>query len=374
MIWLVFVLMTGAAVLCALWPLARRRAANEGEARAVAFYKAQLAEIGRDVARGQLPENEAQGARIEAARRLIAASERDEAKAVTTSAGARRLPAALMILIGVPLVALSFYGRYGNPREPDEPIAARLSDPSHVNDLYAAVAKIESHLIAHPNDGLGFKVIAPAYMRLGRYDDAVKALSEALRLLGDNPDLRADYGEAQVAAAGGIVTAEARASFQQALAKNPQSLKARYYLALAAEQDGDKPRAIEMYQKLLADAAPDAPWAPTVRDRLVALGEKAPAPAAKVEAPPGEEAAAIASMAPDQRQAAIHGMVDRLAARLAANGDDPAGWLRLIRAYAVLQENDKAKQALVKAREALNGNDAARRDLDALAKELGLES
>jgi cytochrome c-type biogenesis protein CcmH len=274
----------------------------------------------------------------------------------------------------VPLVALGFYGRYGNPGEPDEPIAARLSDPSHVDDLYAAVAKIESHLIARPNDGLGFKVVAPAYMRLGRYDDAVRAFSEALRLLGDNPDLRADYGEAQVAAAGGIVTADARATFQQALAKNPQSPKARYYAALAAEQEGDKPRATDVYRKLLADAPPGAPWAPTVQDRLAALGEKPAAPAAKVDAPPSEEAAAIASMAPDQRQAAIHGMVDRLAARLGANGDDPAGWLRLIRAYAVLQEQDKAKQALAKAREALAGNDAAKRDLEALAKELGLES
>jgi cytochrome c-type biogenesis protein CcmH len=373
MIWLVFALMTGAAVFCALWPLARRRGAREGEARSVAFYKAQLAEIERDVARGLLPDSEAQGARIEAARRLIAAGERAEVEASAGGRG-RQVAAALVVLVGVPIVALGFYGRYGSPNEPDEPIAARLSNPAVNNDLYAAVAKIESHLIAHPNDGLGFKVIAPAYMRLGRYNEAVKAFSEALRLLGDNADLRADYGEAQVAAAGGVVTADARATFQQALEKKPQSAKARYYMALAAEQDGDKPRAVDMYQKLLAGAPPNAPWAPAIRDRLVALGEKAPAPAAKVDAPPSEEAAAIASLAPDQRQAAVHGMVDRLAARLATKGDDPEGWLRLIRAYSVLQEQDKAKQALAKAREALAGDAAAKRDLEALAKELGLES
>ncbi len=63
MIWLVFALMTGAALFCALWPLARRRVASEGEARTIAFYKAQLAEIDRDVDRGQLPEDEAQAAR-----------------------------------------------------------------------------------------------------------------------------------------------------------------------------------------------------------------------------------------------------------------------------------------------------------------------
>ena len=372
MIWVVFALMTGAAVLCALWPLARKRASAEGETRAVAFYKAQIAEIDRDVARGQLPQAEAEGARIEASRRLIAASERAE-RGGGAARPAPRLAAALLILIGVPLVAFGLYGRYGNPGEPDEPIAARLNDPAHGDDLQAAVAKIESHLLTHPNDGVGFKVIAPAYLRMGRFDDAVKAYGQALRLLGDSPELRADYGEALVAAANGVVTADARVAFQQALAKDPRSAKARYYLALAAEQDGDKQCAGETYKALLAES-PNAPWAPTVRMRLAALGEMAPAATAKIAAPPKEEAAAIASLSPEQRQAAIHGMVDRLAARLAAKGDDPAGWLRLIRAYSVLQEQDKAKAALAKAREALNGDAAAKRDLDALAKELGLES
>ncbi len=111
-----------------------------------------------------------------------------------------------------------------------------------------------------------------------------------------------------------------------------------------------------------------------MRERLAGLGESAPAASAKVDAPPSQEAAAIASLSPEQRQTAIQGMVDRLAARLAAKGDDPEGWRRLIRAYAVLQEQDKAKEALAKARAALDGDDAAKRDLDALAKELGLES
>jgi cytochrome c-type biogenesis protein CcmH len=375
MIWAVFVLMTAAAVLCALWPLVRRRGRQEGEARTIAFYKAQIAEIDRDVARGQLPEAEAGGARIEAARRLIAASEQGAASAgADDKTRMRRRAAALVILIGVPLVTLGFYARFGSPRAPDAPIVARLNDPSHKDDLGVAVAKIEAHLIAHPEDGLGFKVVAPAYMRLARYDEAVKAYSEALRLLGDNPETRADYGEAQVAAAAGIVTADGRASFQQALAKKPDLPKARYYMALAAEQDGDKPGAADLYRKLLADAAPNAPWAPLVRQRLAALGGGEPAPSAKIDAPPAEEAAGIASLGPEQREAAIRGMVDRLAARLEEKADDPEGWRKLIRAYSVLQETDKAKAALAKAREALNGDAAAKRALDTLAKELGLES
>ena len=62
-------------------------------------------------------------------------------------------------------------------------------------------------------------MIAPVYMRLERYADAAHAYSEALRLLGEDPMRRAAYGEALVAAAGGVVTDEARAAFERALAE-----------------------------------------------------------------------------------------------------------------------------------------------------------
>jgi cytochrome c-type biogenesis protein CcmH len=376
MIWIVFALMTGAAVFSALWPLSRKTRSGDAAERTLAFYRAQIAEIDRDVARGQLPEAEAAGARAEASRRLIMTA-RLEADAPGDEAGRafRRRAASLVILAGIPLVALGLYARLGSPNEPDRPIQARLNDPASGDDLNAAVAKIEAHLIAQPDDGRGFKVIAPVYMRLGRYDDAVKAYGEALRLTGENADLLASLGEAEVAAGGGLVTADARAAFQKALTETPDLAKARYYVALAAEQDGDKPRAIDLYGKLLAGGPPDAPWAPLVRGRLAALeGSGGAAPTAKLAAPPDQEASAIAALSPEQRQAAIRGMVDQLAARLETNRDDAAGWLHLIRAYTVLKETDKAKAALAKAREALNHNDGAERDLDALAHELGLEN
>jgi cytochrome c-type biogenesis protein CcmH len=149
------------------------------------------------------------------------------------------------------------------------------------------------------------------------------------------------------------------------LAKQGDLSKARYYIGLAAEQDGDKPKAIALYQKLLDDAPARAPWLAIVRERLAGLG--APAPAAG-----GGAAAAIAALGPEAQQAAIRGMVDNLAARLAQNGGDAQGWLRLIRAYCVLHDTDKAKDAMAQARRALAGNEPAGRDLDALAQEFGL--
>jgi cytochrome c-type biogenesis protein CcmH len=365
MLWVAFALMTGAAILCALWPLSRRRSRVGGQARVIAFHKAQLAEIDRDVERGQLPPGEAAGARAEAARRLIAAS--DAAKAGEGVGDGRALSrtrvAAVVVFLVIPTVTFGLYSRLGRPGLPDQPILSRSGDP--VQDLGAALAKIEAHLIADPNDGRGFKVVAPVYMRRGRFDEAARAYREALRLLGEDAAMRADYGEALTAAAGGIVTEEARGAFEKALADKDDLPKARYYTGLAAEQGGDKAKASAIYQKLLDSGPGNAPWLAIVRQRLAGLGG-APAPSG--------EAAAIAALAPDARQAAIRGMVEGLAEKLAQNGDDAQGWLRLIRAYGVLHETDKARDALARARKAMAGDEAAKNGLDALAQEFGLGS
>ena len=129
-------------------------------------------------------------------------------------------------------------------------------------------------------------MLAPVYLRLGRYDDAVNAYKQVLRLKGEDGELRADLGEAQVAAAGGIVTAEARATIDKALADNPDLPMARFYLGLAAEQEGDKTKAIGIYQSLI-DATSDHPhWQDVVKGRIAALNGETPRSRRALEAPP----------------------------------------------------------------------------------------
>jgi cytochrome c-type biogenesis protein CcmH len=198
-------------------------------------------------------------------------------------------------------------------------------------------------------------------MRLERFSDAAHAYAEALRILGEDPSRRAGYGEALVAVAGGVVTGEARQAFDRALAEQPGQPQARFYVALAAEQDGKKDEAIHDYQSLLADAPADAPWRSVVNARLVGL---------KGGSAPAENAAA----APEAQRPMIEGMVNRLATRLASNGGSIDEWTRLIRAYAVLHEADKAKAALAEAHKALASDSNAVASLDALARDLGLDS
>jgi len=364
MLWFVLAGMAAIAVLAALWPLIRGSSDAKSDAVAgeAAFYRAQLEEIKRDVERGLLPQGEAESARAEAARRLIASA--SAPAPVTPPASRNRLAAAALIAVGLPAIAFPLYALIGRPRMPDEPLASRQIGPHSASDIEAAVAAVETRLIAKPDDGKGWAVIAPVYMRLERYADAAHAYAEALRLLGEDPLRRAAYGEAVAAAAGGVVTAEARQAFERALAEQPGQPQARFYLALGAEQDGKKAEAIVAYGQLLADSPPDAPWRSVVSARLAALkGEPGPA-----ETGAGAAAAAI----PEAQRPMIEGMVSRLAARLASNGGSVDEWSRLIRAYAVLHEAGKAKAALADARKALAPDPNAVASLDALAHDLGL--
>jgi len=363
MLWLALAVMTGLAVLVALWPLAFRRARPPAAAREVGFYQAQLAEIDRDVDRGQLPQPEAAAARAEAARRLIAASATEPVSEPRGGDLGRRRLAAVLLLIAIPLTALGVYTRLGRPDLPDAPLAERKADASSPEAVEAMIAKIESDLVTSPDDAGRWAALALVYMRMGRYDDAARAFGQLLRLKGEDGARRADYGEALVAAAGGVVTADARAAFDKALADTPGVPKARFYLAFAAEQDGDAKKAIEQYQSLLDDAKPGAPYVGTVKSRLAKL---------KGEPPPAESAAAgLEGMSPDQQEM-VRGMVEGLATRLAKSGGGPEEWARLIRAYTVLHETDKAKEALAAARTALASNAKAGAGLDALARDLGL--
>ena len=138
-----------------------------------------------------------------------------------------------------------------------------------------------------------------------------------------------------------MVTAEAKAEFERAVAQNADDPKAGYFLGLAAEQDGRAADAAYIWRSMLAKAPTDAPWRPLLQAALARVGGPAP-PALSSDA-----MAAAKDMSEDDRGAMIRGMVDRLATRLKQNGDDVEGWLRLVRAYMVMGERDKAASALV---------------------------
>ncbi|MBV9530629.1 MAG: c-type cytochrome biogenesis protein CcmI [Bradyrhizobium sp.] len=363
-LWFVFALMTAAAVFAVLLPLGLRgRVPVQGTEASV--YKDQLAEIDRDLDGGFIGASEAAAARTEISRRLLAAAERERDPIVSSNAKLRR-GAAVLALVGLPAVALGTYLPLGSPRLPGFPLVARSRAPEG-RPLDALVAQVEQHLEKNPADGRGWSVLAPVLLRLGRYDDAVRAFRNCITYNGETADRRADLGEAIAAAAGGVVTAEAKVEFERALALTPGGAKASYFLGLAAEQDGRKADAASIWRAMLDKASPDAPWRPLVQTALARVGQPV--------APALSEQTTVAAedMKEADRDSMIRGMVDRLATRLKQNGDDVDGWLRLVRAYLVMGDREKAKGALTDARQAVAKDAGRLRQLNEGLKNLGLD-
>src|SRR5262245_43034668 len=365
-LWFVLATMTAAAVFAVLWPLGRRAPASAGSDLDV--YRDQLAEIDRDRANGLIGEREAEAARIEVSRRLIAAADQT-VPAPAAGAVRRRRATALAGLVLLPLGAVVLYLILGSPDLPGQPQAARHHTPLEQRSIESLVERVEAHLEANPEDGRGWEVLAPVYMRLGRFDEAVKARRNALRLLGANATREADLGEALTGAANGVVTADAKAAFERALRYESGDARSRYFLGLAAEQDGQRAQAAEIWRGLLAQAPQDAPWIELVRRSLARVDPNA----AVAKGPSAEDVAAAAELTTEQRAEMIRGMVERLAERLAREGSDVEGWLRLLRAYMVLGEHDKAASAADAARRALAGEPDKLRRVEELVKGLGLK-
>jgi len=365
MLWFVFALMTAAAIFAVLWPLSRSDRSQSDASEAV-VYKDQLAEIDRDVSAGLIGTTEAQAARVEIGRRLLAAADNQRDLPVRSDVRLRRM-AAILALIGLPIVAIGFYYPLGSPRLGDFPLAQRSRTPDAMQGLDNLVAQVEQHLEKNPTDGRGWSVLAPVLARLGRFDEAIRAFRNSITYNGESPERRADLGEALVAAAGGVVTAEAKAEFERSIALNADEVKASYYLGLAAEQDGHAAEAASIWRAMLARAPVDAPWRPLVRDALVRVGG-VPAPALSDDA-----VAAAKGMNENDRGEMIRSMVERLATRLKQNGEDVEGWLRLVRAYMVMGDTEKARGATSDARQAVANDPERLRQLNEGLKNLGLD-
>lgn len=388
-LWIIFAALTAAVLTAILWPVMRARADDAARAAYdTAIYRDQLQEIETDLERGLIGEGEAEAAKTEISRRLLSAAGAGagEGAASPGAADASRSPilALACVLACVPLLGLALYLNYGSPTLPDRPLAARLKNAPATQQIAALLARVESRLREHPEDGAGWDVIAPVYLKHRRYQDAADAYERAIRLLGETTPRLAGYGEALVLGNNGIVSETARQAFEKVLASDKSRLKPRFWLAMAKEQDGKLAEAATAWRDMLNYGSKGAPWRKVVEQRLRAVESKlgpgsVPKPAASAKAevkpergPTAEDVKAAGQMSAEQRMAMITQMVDGLAQRLKQDGNDLKGWLRLTRAYMVLGKRDAARAALADARKAFEGNGEALGQLDALAKTLGL--
>lgn len=359
--WLFATLLLIAAIVSVAWPLLSRR---DGQA-VPAFehdreiYRARIGEIAADQQLGRISEEEAEAAKAEEGRKLLAASTAPALAPAPFSAGLVRSMLVATIVL-VPVFTVMFYLAWGQPSMPDMAIASRGDRAPEGQSIEQLVSQAEAQLAKNPGDVRGWTVLAPIYRGLGRFEDSVNAWRNASRLEPQNVEYKSELAEAIIAAGQGVVSEEARAILAEILAARPGDPKSRFYLAIALGQQGDLAAAETAWRELIADAPADAPWRNVAAAQLNGILEKAGKPPEQLAAanpgPSQEDVAAASQMSDEDRQAMIEGMVAGLAEKLKANPADKDGWLRLIRAYGVMGDDAKALEAIATARGA-NGSD-----------------
>jgi cytochrome c-type biogenesis protein CcmH len=408
-LWIVLTVLTsGAAVLVSapfLRRLDERRAAQQAS---TSVYLDQLQEVEREETAGLIEPEQAALAKAEIKRRLLAA-DREAAPAATRPALSPNV--AVLGLAGfVVLGSVTLYALTGRPDVPASVPPARaflppaapsavkpvqlVADPAPKQAAAALapvdemISRLAKRLATKPDDPEGWRMLGWSYLHTGHYEESAKAYAKAVALRPADAGFQASYGEALARAANETVTPEAKAAFEQALKLDSKEPRARYFLGLALEQQGDKAAALEAWAALLKEAGPSDDWAEELRQRVASLARElgssaglgAPAGMAALSSlaplaehgPTAADVKAAESMSEEDRSAMIRGMVDRLASRLAQSPQDPDGWIKLIRARTVLGEQEAAKEALNRALLVFAGADEEKSRVLAAARELGV--
>ncbi|TAV88707.1 c-type cytochrome biogenesis protein CcmI [Rhizobium leguminosarum] len=382
--WILIAALTAALAVILLYPLLRgAKAAENIRAGEAAVYRDQLRELDRDLDGGLITPEEADYARAEIGRRLIAVSA-DEPAETLKPARHHRFTEAFVLLV-LPVLGLCLYLTTGRPDLPSQPLEARLENPG--NDVAVLITKAERHLAEKPDDGKGWDVLAPIYFRTMRVNDAQLAYRNAIRLLGPSPVRLDGLAETLMAVSDGVVTEEARQVLEQSLTLEPDNPRARFYIALSMEQAGRPDEARQAFEALAKQSPADAPWLPLVNEHIAMnggakAGANPAAPGADPAAPgadpaaPGnptqQDVAAAETMNAGDRQQMIRGMVESLDAKLSEDPNNFEGWMRLVRSYAVLNDKDRAVGALKRGLAAFPPPGEQGRQLLALARELGI--
>lgn len=376
--WLFSACLTAIATLVVLIPLSRSIHASQSAGQNdLEVYRDQMSEIAADVSRGMIDTQSAKQARLEIARRLLKAEkEQSLTQSVSDNLQSHKLIAFIAVLL-VPLLSWGIYASIGSPDLVSQPLSQRVAADAERAPVEELVAQAEAHLAQNPQDGRGWNVLAPIYLRLGRVDDAINAYRNAIRLNGEDFARNLGLAESLVLKSGGLVTAEAHKLFEKVAAQNPDDYRPQFFLARTLLQEGKNAEAKAFLQAFLARSSADAPWRAQIEEAIRHIdGENVSASTPAVSANPIKEPSAVdvaaaASMSDDQRKEMIEGMVAGLQAKLEAQPDDLEGWQRLLRSYMIMQKSDDAKAALKMAMKLLP--EEKRSLLIAYARTLNLE-
>jgi len=359
--WIICALITALGVAFVIRPLLRTATLQPGrDETEVAIYRDQLQEIDRDLERNLLNAKEAEAAKLEVSRRLLAADEarQTQANPASTHTASNKFHerTAMVLAVGLIVFTMGGYLVLGSPGLPGQPHAERAkADPAKVS-VGELIARVEARLREKPDDARGWDVIAPVYLRQQKYAKAAYAFQRAIELNGESERRLSQYAEAILGASGGNVSDAVVAVYRRLLKLRPDNLVAHFWLAVRHEQQNRPKQAVSGYRRLLVRQDLPPQLRQLITSRVAALGGQVPAArpglgdgSGKGAAPSQEARQEMAGLSPQERQKRIRAMVDGLATRLREEGGELSEWQRLIRALVVLGQIKKAEQAYLDA-------------------------
>lgn len=349
--WVCVGLICAATVAALLWPLRQRSVKRSAEARELAFYRDQLDELNRDLERELITKDQHAQAEAEIGRRILATRTTEPGGPSPKKSGVKMVALAAAL---VPLIALGTYYFVGSPGTPSQPFANR-TDPAgaEYRALLDLAVELEQRLNADPADQDTLIALAEARGSLRQYGAAASLFGRAAMSANEDPSLQssllAAFAEMTIRSEDGAIGDRALAAIEESLRLNPREPRARFFLGASRLDQGDAAGAYEIWRALEAESAPNAPWLATLRSQLALLeSQEGFSREDPPVAPPldRDTMAAMMDLPPDQQAEQINAMVERLRGRLEQSPEDLDGWLRLARAYGVLQRPDEANDAL----------------------------
>jgi len=280
--WVICALLIVIALAFVLPPLLQRSdeaeivSDEERKQANIAVYRDQLSELEADLRNGIIAEEQYTQDREEIERRLL------EDTATTRSKTTRGVPAvtgrstAYLLGIGLPLIAIVFYMKVGdpdritNPAPADEPRTATSAAPPErtQEQIEANVAKLAQRLQSNPNDPQGWTMLARSYSSMEKYSDAANAYAKATELNPKDADLWAEYAFATGMAEGRSLTGKPMELINRALKVDPENAKALQLAGSAAYQAKDYNKAVDYWQRVLKKVPPGSDVAETITARI----------------------------------------------------------------------------------------------------------
>ena len=259
---------------------------------------------------------------------------------------------------------------------------AEADGPVPIDQLRAAAE-------ADPKDADAWQALGFAHFQQQEFAEAARAYRQAIEGDPDSAVLWSALGEARVMASqSDPMPAQAVEAFRKAVALDPADARARYFLGVKKDLDGDSRGAIADWVALLEDSPPGAPWVPNLRQTIEQVGkinkiDTAAMLASAEESRPGAELTAgdaipgpsqeqiqrASGIPPGEQRDMAEGMVASLEGKLKADPSNIDGWVMLMRSRMALGQPDQAAAAL---KEALAANPGASVRLRSEAEVLGV--